>query len=209
MNIFSQLIFPIFGMIIILLAIVAYFFRDNKLELKKIQKFSAFGLTMEVSIITGLVLGGMIFCGIGFYLNEYSYEQKFLAEKKISEEKDKSITGLTKQLETEENIINSFKTQNITYQLVLDDSDQNTPPPPAKSLTCVFHKNWDPSSDSLEYEVTSSSAQKSYKVTFKNLSLQELSDATPYIYLMDKNNKKRWFYRSFNPLTPTIFLKNK
>jgi len=200
MEIFSQLIFPIFGIMLILMGIGAFFFKYGS-NIKEAQKFSFLGISLEISVVTAIILAGMAFCGLGFYLNENSYKQKYISGQKKADDQQK-------QIEVKDQIIAFLKTQDITYQLVLDDDDENTTPPSAQSLTCVFHKNWDENSDSIEYKVSSCAAQKAYKVTFKNLSLQEFSDAAPYIYLVDKKTRKKWYYHSFNPLTPTIFLKN-
>ena len=101
--------------------------------------------------------------------------------------------------------INALTTQNITYHFVLDDLNPGTPPPPASSLICIFYKNWRDKTDSAVYRVFSSGAS-AFKVTFENLSLQQLADAAPAVYLYDKKSRKRWVSQSFNPLTPTITL---
>lgn len=200
MEIFSQLVFPIFGILLILMGIGAFFFRYGS-NIKETQKISFLGVSLEISVVTAIIIAGMAFCGLGFYLNETSYKQKYISEQK-------NIAAIQKQADAKDLMIAFLKSQDITYQLVLDDDDETTDPPSAQSLTCVFHKNWDQNSDSVEYKVTACGAQKAYKVTFKNLSLQEFSDAAPYIYLVDHKTKRKWYYHSFNPLTPTIFLKN-
>lgn len=202
MEIFSQVVFPIFGILLIVLGVGAFFFKYGS-RLQRTQKLSFLGVSLEISAVTGIIIAGMAFCGLGFYLNENSYQQKYISEQKNN-------ADFHAQIELKDRMIAFMKTQDITYQLVLDDDDddENSIPPSAQSLTCVFHKNWDQGSDSVEYKVTACAARKAYKVTFKNLSLQEFADAAPYIYLVDKNTKKKWYYHSFNPLTPTIFLKN-
>lgn len=206
MNIFAQIIFPIFGLIMILFALGSFYFPYGTKIKDAVQKFDAFGIKMDISVITAIIIGGMLFCGTGIYLNENSYKnvaQKLAAE---GSKKDTQLIKLVNLIDEKNDRINSFTTQNITYHFVLDDLDPREGPPPASSLTCIFYKNWRDKSDSSEYRVFSTGAS-AFKVTFQNLSLAQFTDASPVVYLRDKTNKKRWVAQSFNPLTPTISLK--
>lgn len=205
MSLFSQVVFPVFGMLMILLAIGAFFLPyGNKIK-DATQKFDAFGLKMEISVVTAIILGGMIFCGVGFYLNEHSYKLDYDKATVTIAEKDSEIQRQKNLVEAKNEEIRSMTTQNITYHFVLDDLDPTTAPPPANSLLCIFYKNWRDKTDSSIYNVFSSGAN-AFKVTFENLSLQQLTDAAPAVYLYDKRTHKRWVSQSFNPLTPTINL---
>jgi len=205
MTIFSQIVFPILGICMILVALGAFFLPYGARLKEAIQKIDAFGVKLEISVITAIMLGGILFCTLGFYLNEYSnsIQLKKLADSGLL--KDKQLDNLQTQITDRDERINNLTTQNITYHFVLDGLDANSPPPPAKSLVCIFYKNWRDETDSSVYKVFSSGSN-AYKVTFENLSLQQLNDAAPAVYLYDKQNNKRWVSQSFNPLAPTISL---
>jgi hypothetical protein len=206
MNILAQIIFPIFGLLMIIFALGSFYFPYGEKIKEATQKFDAFGIKMEISVVTAIIIGGMIFCGISFYIQEHGYKndkEKLEAENKQHID---NITRLQNQVDDKNDRINALTTQNITYHFVLADLSDTIPPPSASSLKCIFYKNWRDKSDSAEYRVFSSGAN-AFKVTFENLSLAQLADASPAVYLYDKKSKKRWVDQSFNPLTPTILLK--
>lgn len=204
METFSKLIFPIFGMLMIVFALGSFFLRYGEKIKNQIQKLSLFGINLEISVVTAIILGGMLFCGLGFYLNENNYQKKYDAELNKIETKDKEISKLNDEKHQLNEILNSFRTQSISYRFVLDDLDENSALPPAKNLLCVFYKTWD-KTDSISYPVYPGES-KSYMVTFENLSLQQLINASPVVYLVNKLTKKRWVAQSFNPLTPYLSL---
>jgi hypothetical protein len=205
MNIFSQIIFPVFGLVMILIALGAFFLPYGRKIKGATQKFDAFGVKMEISVVTAIMLGGMLFCGVGFYLNENSYQKKYNDELSKVETKDREITKLNDENHQLNNSLNFFKAQSISYRFVLDDLDEHAALPPANNLICVFYKNWD-KTDSIIYRVYPGEA-KSYMVTFENLSLQQLINASPVVCLVNSLTKKRWVAQSFNPLTPYLLLK--
>ncbi|MDB5229679.1 MAG: hypothetical protein JWN76_484 [Chitinophagaceae bacterium] len=200
MNTFIQIIFPVFGLLMIVFALGAFFFSYGNRIKESIQRFDFLGIKLEISVITAIIIGGMMFCGIGIYVNEYGFKGKYEKEKNNQQ----LITDLKRALQDKDDIINSFKSQTITYHLALEDLDEGTPPPSPKSLICVYRKYWS-SDDSTIYNVLPS--VNGYKVTFQNLSFQEFADASPSLYLYDNSTKKKWACHSFNPLTPILTLK--
>lgn len=204
MEVFSQIIFPVFGMIIILFAIGTFFFPYGAKIKDKIQKIGLLGISLEISIVTAIILTGLLFCGIGFYLNEHSYKQKLDQVQAESTEKQAKLSKIEDQKEELNNLLTAFKNQSITYYFVLDDINENTAPPPAEKLSCIFYKNWREKSDSMVYKVKTGS--NGYKVTFNNLSIEEFFDASPVVYLVNKESRQRWVASSFNPLSPTLYL---
>lgn len=204
MEIFAQLIFPIFGLLIILFAIGAFFFSYGQQIKEATQKIELFGARLEISIITAIILAGMIFCGIGIYLNETGYRKRYNDISKKIDDLNTNIATLSSQKQEITDALNRFKVQSISYRFTLDDLNDNMPPPPACSLNCVYYKSWD-KSDSITYRVFPAGS-RSYRVTFNDLSEQQLTDASPVVYLVNNKTRQRWVATSFNPLTPYLSL---
>ena len=204
MDIFSTVIFPVFGMILIIFAISTFFFPYGAKVRDKIQKIELLGIKLEISIVTAVIVAGILFCGIGFYLSERSYQQKLAAAEAEASDKQNKLQEIAGQKEELNNLLTAFKNQTITYYFVLEDHDETTAPPPADKLSCVFYKNWMEKSDSIVYKVRTGA--NGYKVTFNNLSIDQFLDAAPVVYLVNKESKRRWMASSFNPLSPTLYL---
>jgi len=208
MPIFLQIIFPAFGILLIAYASSTFLFPFGEELRGKMQHFDGLGIKMDISVVTLIILVGLVFSGIGLYSIEYSYKQKYQNEENLNALSKDSINKLAEQVFDEQNIINYFKAQTITYQFVLDGEINDKEPLDIRSLVCVYNKYWQQGTDSIIYAVFPGPGPNSVKVIFNNLSEQEISNTTPRITIIDKRRKKKWSSPSFNPLVPTIFLKS-
>jgi len=205
MDIFSKIIFPVFGMIMIIFAIGTFFFSYGANIRDKIQKIELLGIKLEISIVTAVIVAGILFCGVGFYLNERNSQEKIKDAIAEAQKKQGQIDSIETKRQQLYETLEFYKTQSISYYFVLDDHDENTAPPQADKLLCIFYKNFREKTDSTIYKVKIGGAN-GYKVTFNNLSPDQFFEAAPVVYLVNKESKKRWVATSFNPLSPTLSL---
>jgi hypothetical protein len=122
----------------------------------------------------------------------------------ISQQLEK-IDSLNSAVNTLNDRINFFKRQTITYQIYLNEEKNEGNQIDIRSIKCVYKKNW-LAIDSVEFPVTAGIGPNTIKVTFDNISGEDLMDASPQITIKDLKRKKIWKSLSFNPLEPTIQL---
>ena len=69
-------VFPILGILILLFCIFSYFFRYGEKFKGKVQKVKAFGVDIEVSVLSLFILIGLVFSALGVYLYLNNFDAK-------------------------------------------------------------------------------------------------------------------------------------
>lgn len=81
----STVYLPILGIAIIIFCVLSFFFPYGAQFRDKVQKISAFGLNMEISVITFFVLIGFACSFTGIFLQVRDYEGRLTVAKKAAE----------------------------------------------------------------------------------------------------------------------------
>jgi hypothetical protein len=175
-------ILPIFGLLILLFCILSYIFPYGEKFKEKIQKIKAFGLNIEVSVLTLFIIIGLVFSclGIYFYVNRYTAQ--------ISKYETQINKLNTKLVEAEE--------KDIVLIVSLDGvSEENEPS--LTDLQCHYR------CPVLDQEVRAD-VSKGYLPAQYKIHLRDIKRTTYIVRLTieDASNGKKWVKENFAPFEP-------
>jgi hypothetical protein len=187
-SIIVSYILPTLGILILLVCIGAFIFPYGERLRGKIQKIKAFGLDLEISVITFFVLVGVVFCTAGVYLRMKNYETT-LAEVSIERDKAREALTLSKKFE-------------LTAVINLENLDENNIPK-LDDLRCSYCLYGDMSPRNID--VVKGYRSNQFKIIFKDISSKsQIAQLT----LEEISTGRKWIKENFMPLEPSYTLKD-
>jgi hypothetical protein len=187
-SIIVSYILPALGILILLICIGAFVFTYGERFRGKVQKIKAFGLDLEISVITFFVLVGVVFCLAGVYLQMRNYETS-LAEARLERDKAMEALALSRKFE-------------LTAVINLENLDENDIPK-LEDLRCTYCLYGDMSPRNVD--VVKGYRASQFKVIFKDISAKsQIAQLT----LEEISTGRRWIKENFMPLEPSYTLKD-
>ncbi len=192
MSIFSAVILPILGIIIVIFCASSFIFPYGEKLRDRIQKINAFGVNLEISVITIFIIIGIVMAYTGIFLYVRDYETQLSQTRKGYEtqlsEIRKDYETLRATLRADYTIIvrlpsvdkNRMQSQQLEGRFILYDGTRHETDPPFVD------------SKPGEYRIT-------FKDIPKNLRVREL-------VLTERTTQKSWFKADFTPSQPEFDL---
>lgn len=197
MNTIINVCFPLIGIGIIIFCILSFIFPFGRRFKDKVQKIKGFGLDIEVSILTLIILIGFIFSFTGIYLNTRAYEDEIVnKDKQLSSERAKSIRLLEE--------IERLEKKDISWLLNLE-SDNVPKMPELNNIVCKYKIRIGRGYKDVEPKVEEGKKNDQFQITFKDITNETV---VWKVELRDIKNNTKWiFAEPFSPFVPELQLR--
>ncbi|MEE9553376.1 MAG: hypothetical protein V3W18_03675 [candidate division Zixibacteria bacterium] len=187
-SIIISYILPILGVLILLVCVGAFLFPYGEKFKGKIQKIKAFGLVLEVSVITFFVMVGMIFLLLGVYLQMKNYEER-LDKAQLDRDNANAALTLAKKMEL---------TAVITLENVGEDNM-----PKLEDIQCSYYLYGDMTPKRIN--VIKGYRSDQFKIIFQDISSKA---HIAQLVLEDVSTGNKWLKENFMPLEPMYILES-
>ena len=180
------LIFPILGVGIIIFCILKFILPYGEKFTGKIQKIKGFGVELEISIFTLLILIGIILSLTGVFLEIKDYEQQLDA---IKQEKEAAKFALSQANQMEMRMVVS-----------LEGVSENDIPK-LEDIKCTYFL---PGSDQhIKADVIKGVGHGTFKIILKDVTSMT---HVLRLVLEDKDTNRKWEKMNFMPFEPMFLL---
>jgi len=186
----------IFGVVILLICITLILTQRAITPLRTPEKIKAFGVELEVSVLTLLVLIGFVLSISSIYLHVNGYQQQVISSQKRNELLNTEMELTRKQLEAAKKI-------DMTVYFKLPDNSSPGSQPKLGDLTVKYYLRGQPDKP-IQADISRGMEANSYSVLFKNVTPDTHVEI---LELIDAKTERVWVKKSFFPLNPTYDLK--
>lgn len=198
-----KIVLPIVGLCIILFCVGAFFFRYGARLKDSVQEFKVFGADVKISILTVLILVGLILTFAGTYFTVVDTNAKLA---KMLDEGKAKIDGYERQqqlLQGELTALKLMQSQNKTLNYFLD-LDGVTEIPNPKNLKVVYKLWGDEDKENVLSctPITKSGAQR-LRITITDL---DPGSFVTSLVVEDVVKKRKWKAGQFFPFSPSLKL---
>jgi hypothetical protein len=190
-----QVVLPAVGILLLVLIVAALPFNISTAYKDKVQHIKAFGVDLDISVLTLLVLVALTLSLTGAFFLSRDYEQRLAA---LSE-----LPAKLSALDTAHRVeLARAKQVDVIALITLDGLDVDHAPEP-KELSCTLRLHG--GAGTKELEVSEGVLKAQYSVLLENLTAEERIRT-----LQCKTKDGRaWFIDKFNPLEPEYELKRR
>jgi hypothetical protein len=185
-SILISYVLPALGIVILLFCLGSFVFPYGDRFKGKIQKVKAFGLDLEVSVITFFVIIGVIFSFTGVYIQIKNYEGQLASTKE-------QLDYANKKLEEK-------KRQNVTAYITLENVDVDSLPS-SDDMACKYYFQLDDKPYSTDVNKTGSGDR--YKIELKDVPPAKMIEKLEF---KDRVTGRQWIKGGFYPLFPEYVL---
>jgi hypothetical protein len=186
----------ILGILIVLFCILSFIFPYGSNFRDKTQKIQGFGINLEVSVLTLLLIIGfvLIFFGGGIWLQLRSVDEQLVTLKADKAAAEAHANNLQERLQ-------KANAMELVAFVKLDGVDELNPPD-ANSIECLYETSTGKGGNA---DVSVAPASGAFKIAIRDITRDTtISD----LILRTKDKKKKWrAEHSFMPLQPTYELK--
>ncbi len=186
-SILISYVLPILGIVILLFCFGSFVFPYGDRFKGKIQKVKAFGLNLEVSVVTFFVIIGVIFLLTGVYIQIKNYEAQLASSKD-------QLDYANKKLEEE-------RRQNVTAYISLENVDVDSLPK-LEDVECKYYFMND--SDEHVADVMLTRSGDRFKISLKDVPSAKMIELLEF---RDRITNREWEKEFFQPAVPTYVLK--
>lgn len=185
----------IFGVVILFVCVTLILTQRAITPLRTPEKIKAFGVELEISVLTLLVLVGFLLSISSIYLHVNGYQKQVIEFQKNLLERDAQMAEQRKQLEASKKIDMA-----IYVRLLVNSGSDNQPK--LSDLTANYYLR--DQSEPIEVDIGRGVDGNTYKVLFKNITSATYVES---LELRDAITGHVWVKQNFFPLNPTYDLK--
>ena len=204
MSIIIDVFFPVIGIGIIVFCILSFIFPFGRRFKDKIQKIKAFGVDIEVSVLTLFIIVGFALSFLGVYLNIRTSEADLVKrDKQISDEIERNkilqerINGLQEIMERSEKM-------DICVLLSLENDNVHKIPELAH-VECECYFILEGKTVSKKVEVKPGIKNDQFQITLRDITRDMM---VLKLVFTDRNSNTKWlFTQPFSPSIPELQLK--
>lgn len=186
-SILISYVLPILGIVILLFCFGSFVFPYGDRFKSKIQKVKAFGLDLQVSVVTFFVIIGVIFLFTGVYIQIKNYEAQLASSKE-------QLDYANKKLEEE-------KRQNVMAYISLENVDVSSLPT-LENVECKYYFMNDSHEHVADVMLTRSGDR--FKISLKDVPSAKMIELLEF---RDRITNREWKKEFFQPAVPTYVLK--
>lgn len=184
----------VFG-IIVLLICIALIFSRRATPLKAPQRIRGFGVELEISVLTLLVLVGFILSLSSIYMQVTGYQQRLASSADELKQLKSDMDSTRRQLEAAKKI-------DMTAYITLDGVGSPNDMPKLADLTSRYYVHGQ-GDKPVQAEVSRGAEWTSLSLSLKNLTPETHIDR---LEVIDQKSNKVWVKTNFYPLNPTYSL---
>lgn len=193
-DVLSRIALPVLGIMILAFCLLSFFFPYGERFKEKTQKIKGFGIDLEISLLTLLVIVGMVLCATGIYPQIAGYEGR-IASANEEARKAKAETDVVREA------LERSRIMRIQPLVTLEGVDA-TGMPNLMDLKCKYFL---PRGDTPREAVVSPGyASNQLKVTLEDVSADTVIRS---LILVDLASQRRWWIENIAPLEPLYQLK--
>lgn len=194
-NISTTTYLSIFGVLVLLICITLIF-TQRATPLRTPQRIKGFGVELEISVLTLLVLVGFVLSLSSIYMQVSGYQQQVISSQKQLALLDIEIALARKQLEAAKKI-------DMTVYVKLADNSGLSNQPRLGDLTANYYLRGQ-ADKPIQADISRGIEANSYSVLFKNLTPDTYVES---LEVADAKTNRVWVKTNFFPLNPTYDLK--
>ena len=182
----------IFGVVILFICVILILTKRALTPIRP-EKIKAFGVELEISVLTLLVLVGFVLSISSIYLHVNGYQQQVISSQKDLEKRNTEVAEARKQLEA------AKKIDMIVYVKLPDNSGQSK----LGDLRANYYLRGQ-ADKPIQADISRGIEANSYSVSFKNLTPDTYVES---LEVVDEKTNRVWVKKNFFPLNPTYDLK--
>lgn len=187
-SLISDLVLPFLGVVLIVFSILSFFLPYGEKIKGKIQKIKAFGVDVELSVLTLIILVGLILSFTGMYVQIQDYDNQLNLAK-------------ADQLALQKALERAQKFQ-VNVLLTLEDVTADDMPKP-DDLECEYHIMGE--EQPVKVRVNEGYAFHEFRITLTDITTKT---AIRSLILKDLSTNRKWAYNKvIMPLEPSYTLK--
>jgi hypothetical protein len=184
----------IFGIIILLISI-ALIFSGRATSLKAPQRIRGFGVELEISVLTLLVLVGLTLSLSSIYMQVSGYQQQLSSSQQKLNLLSSDISSAQRQLEAAKKI-------DMTVYITLDGVSSPRDMPKLGDLVSRYYVHGQ-GEQPVSADVSRGAGSTSISLSLKNLTPETHIDR---LEVVDQKFQRVWVKTNFYPLNPTYDL---
>lgn len=183
----TNYILPLIGIVILFFCILSFIFPYGKKFKGKIQKINAFGVNIEVSVLTLFIIIGVCLSLLGLYIQIKDYEGQ-LYNARIAKEK------------AERQLADAGKSE-ITLLVTLEDVEVGSMPK-LEDISCRYHMSG--VEKPQKADVLKGYLPLQFKIVLRDI---KTTAHIMRLVLEDHSTNRKWVKQSFAPFEPNYQLK--
>jgi len=194
-------VLPALGIIVVAFSLVALARPFGNRLRERNQRFKGFGVDLEMSLLTLVLLSGLLLCFAGMYVITRSYETQLAALAEYPGRLEQAEQAFKEAKQSFEDALIAVRRLDVNALVDLEGVPTTSGAAPPEGLSCavyLFNTN-----KAFHLNVEQGLKTNQFKV-----ALQNVTPTTPFVR-MECSDKigRRWFIEQFSPLTPEYHLK--
>ena len=189
-----SIILPIFGILIVFFCILSFVFPYGEKFKGKTQKIKAFGVDLEVSVLSLFIIIGLILSLIGLFLQVKDYENQL-------DFKDEEINDVKNNADAAKLALEQAQKRQIVLLVTLEDISENNMPK-FEDIYCSYQLYGEV--ERVRVDVNPGYESHQLRITLKGLESDALIAS---LELTDKEKNRKWVKKTFMPFEPEVQLK--
>jgi hypothetical protein len=194
-NLYGTTYLSIFGVVILLICI-ALIFSQRATPLRTPQRIRGFGVELEISVLTLLVLVGLILSLSSIYIQVAGYHQQLSSSKQQLDSLNSEIASAKRQLEAAKKI-------DMTVYVKLPEGGNPKDMPKLGDLRGTYYLRGQIDKP-IPADISRGVNSNSYSVLLKNVTPDTFIDS---LEVTDEKTGRVWVKKNFFPLSPNYDLK--